>query len=431
MSDIAIKVENLSKMYRLGDIGTGSLGTDITSWWAKVRGKEDPFSQIAIANDRSQKATSDFVWSLKDLNFEIKKGDALGIVGRNGAGKSTLLKILSRTTSPTTGNIKVNGRIASLLEVGTGFHGDLSGKENIYMNGAILGMTRKEITSKLEEIIEFSGVSGYIDTPVKRYSSGMYVRLAFAVAAHLDPDIMIIDEVLAVGDQEFQRKCINKMRDVNSEQGRTIIFVTHTMAAVRQLCSTVIFLKNGELIFNGEANTGIAMYLERESDQKISLVLLKPKDSEGYFSEIKIADENGNPINKAGYADNFYVFLKIVVNSDLEGAEVSVSLKNSNGINIIFTSLSESLNHELINLKKGTYQYKIKIEGNQLIPDNYYLNVFLHYRNQRNIDHHEEILKFNIEETGSHMAPYGTAASQLASVFGRTKWELKEKENAI
>ncbi len=260
MSAIAIKVENLSKMYRLGNIGTGSLGSDLTSWWASVRGKEDPNSKIAIGNDRSQKSTSDFVWSLKDINFEIKKGDAVGIIGKNGAGKSTLLKILSRTTSPTTGNISINGRIASLLEVGTGFHGDLSGRENIFMNGSILGMARHEIKSKLDEIIDFSGVAGYIDTPVKRYSSGMYVRLAFAVAAHLDPEIMIVDEVLAVGDAEFQKKCLGKMKDVNNKEGRTVLFVSHNIQAIKTLCNKGIHLFNGSISNIGDIHNVISSY---------------------------------------------------------------------------------------------------------------------------------------------------------------------------
>src|SRR3954452_4325777 len=219
---IAIKVENLSKAYQLGDIGTGSLSRDLERWYARVRGKEDPFLKIGETNDRSVKGTSDIVWSLKDINFEIQHGEAVGIIGRNGAGKSTLLKLLSRVTSPTTGTVKAKGRIASLLEVGTGFHPELSGRENIYLNGAILGMRKKEIARKFDEILDFAGVERYIDTPVKRYSSGMYVRLAFAVAAHLESEILIVDEVLAVGDAEFQKKCLGKMGEVSKGEGRTV-----------------------------------------------------------------------------------------------------------------------------------------------------------------------------------------------------------------
>src|ERR1035437_338096 len=214
MSNTVIKVENLGKQYRLGQVGTGTISHDLNRWWSKVRGKEDPYLKIGETNDRATKGESDLVWALKDINFEVKQGEVLGIIGKNGAGKSTLLKILSRVTGPTVGDIKVKGRIASLLEVGTGFHPDLSGRENIFLNGAILGMTKQEIKSKFDEIVDFSGVERYIDTPVKRYSSGMYVRLAFAVAAHLEPEILIVDEVLAVGDAEFQKKCLGKMKDV-------------------------------------------------------------------------------------------------------------------------------------------------------------------------------------------------------------------------
>ncbi len=238
MLPVALKVENLSKAYQLGEIGTGTISRDLERWYARVRGKEDPFLKIGEANDRAVKGTSDVVWSLKDINFEIEQGDAVGIIGKNGAGKSTLLKILSRVTSPTTGKITGNGRVASLLEVGTGFHPELTGRENIYLNGTILGMRKKEIVRKFDAIVDFAGVERYIDTPVKRYSSGMYVRLAFAVAAHLESEILIVDEVLAVGDAEFQKKCLGKMNDVSKGEGRTVLFVSHNMSAVKTLCST-------------------------------------------------------------------------------------------------------------------------------------------------------------------------------------------------
>ncbi len=258
---VVIKVENLSKQYRLGDVGTGTLSHDLKRWWYKARGKEDPYLQIGEINDRSTKGESDYVWALKDINFEVKAGEVLGIIGRNGAGKSTLLKILSKTTAPTTGKVKVKGRIASLLEVGTGFHPELSGRENIFLNGAILGMTKQEIKSKFDEIVDFSGVERYIDTPVKRYSSGMYVRLAFAVAAHLEPEILIVDEVLAVGDAEFQKKCLGKMKDVSVNEGRTVLFVSHNMAAVQGLCSYGLVLSNGGVIYpKGNAYEAIELY---------------------------------------------------------------------------------------------------------------------------------------------------------------------------
>ncbi len=257
---IAIKAENISKAYQLGQIGTGTVSRDIERWVAKIRGKEDPFLKIGETNDRTQKGSSDIVWSLKDINFEIEQGDAVGIIGRNGAGKSTLLKLLSRVTSPTTGNFKVKGRIASLLEVGTGFHPELTGKENIYLNGAILGMRKHEIKRKFDEIVDFSGVERYVDTPVKRYSSGMYVRLAFAVAAHLESEILIVDEVLAVGDADFQKKCLGKMGEVSKGEGRTILFVSHNMSAVSTLCNKGLLMQNGNLIFDGNVVDTIRSY---------------------------------------------------------------------------------------------------------------------------------------------------------------------------
>lgn len=260
MSDIAIKVENLGKLYRLGEVGTGTLSHDLNRWFAKIRGKEDPFAKIGEANDRSTKGDSNYVWALQDINFEVKKGEVLGIIGRNGAGKSTLLKLLSKVTKPTTGNIKVQGRIASLLEVGTGFHPEMTGRENIYLNGAIMGMTKREIASKFDEIVDFAGVERYVDTPVKRYSSGMYVRLAFAVAAHLEPEILIVDEVLAVGDAEFQKKCLGKMKDVSVNDGRTVLFVSHNMAAVKQLCTTGIVMKHGAIVFDGLSLPAVDYY---------------------------------------------------------------------------------------------------------------------------------------------------------------------------
>jgi lipopolysaccharide transport system ATP-binding protein len=262
MSKTIIQVENLSKAYQIGQIGTGTISRDIERFWlTKVLGKDDPFLKLGQTNDRSIKGESDIVWSLQDINFQINQGEAVGIIGKNGAGKSTLLKLLSRVTSPTTGQIKIKGRIASLLEVGTGFHPELSGRENIYLNGAILGMRKNEITRKLDEIIDFSGVERYVDTPVKRYSSGMYVRLAFAVAAHLESEILIVDEVLAVGDAEFQKKCLGKMGDISKGEGRTVLFVSHNMAAVSSLCPTSILLNNGKIFAKDSTPKIIDLYV--------------------------------------------------------------------------------------------------------------------------------------------------------------------------
>ena len=266
MSRKVIEFDNVGKQYVLGTIGTGTLSQDLNRWWARIRGKEDPFLKIGEVNDRTKKGESNFVWALKDINFSVDEGDVVGIIGKNGAGKSTLLKILSRVTSPTVGTIKVKGRIASLLEVGTGFHPEMTGRENIYMNGTIMGMTKTEIDRKLNEIVDFAGVEKYLDTPVKRYSSGMMVRLGFAIAAHLEPEILVVDEVLAVGDAEFQKKAIGKMQDVSKGEGRTVLFVSHNMAAVRSLCKKGIVMKNGSIDSIGDITSAIERYLKNNDD---------------------------------------------------------------------------------------------------------------------------------------------------------------------
>ena len=300
MSNIVIKVEDLSKQYRLGQIGTGSLADDLTRWWHQVRGKEDPFLKIGEENNRAVKAASEYVWALKNINFEVERGQVLGIIGRNGAGKSTLLKILSRTTAPTTGAVKIKGRIASLLEVGTGFHPELTGKENVFLNGAILGMRKQEIKRKFDEIVDFSGVERYIDTPVKRYSSGMYVRLAFAVAAYLESEILIVDEVLAVGDAEFQRKCLGKMGEVSKGEGRTVLFVSHNMTAMTSLCNKAIFMKYGKMVQIGETTEIINAYL---SDGTETSTLQKwnngkvPGDDVACLLQARLIDSEGNNID--------------------------------------------------------------------------------------------------------------------------------------
>ncbi len=262
----AIEIRDLSKIYRLGAVSTGTISHDLNRWWYSVRGLEDPYAKIAESNARDTKGTSDYVWSLKDVNLDVKQGEILGIIGKNGAGKSTLLKILSRVTGPTKGKVTMHGRVASLLEVGTGFHPELTGRENIFLNGAILGMTKKEIRSKFDEIVSFSGVERYVDTPVKRYSSGMYVRLAFAVAAHLEPEILIVDEVLAVGDAEFQKKCIGKMKDVSDREGRTVLFVSHNLPALTSLCSRAVLMTKGNLVYSGEPKDVVSHYLNEEGN---------------------------------------------------------------------------------------------------------------------------------------------------------------------
>ena len=290
MSNIVIEFNNVGKQYILGTIGTGTLSQDLNRWWANIRGKEDPYLKIGETNDRTQKGDSRFVWALRDINFKVEQGDVVGIVGKNGAGKSTLLKILSRVTSPTTGNIKIKGRIASLLEVGTGFHPEMTGRENIFMNGSIMGMTKSEIKSKFDEIVDFAGVAKYVDTPVKRYSSGMMVRLGFAIAAHLEPEILVVDEVLAVGDAEFQKKAIGKMQDVSKGQGRTVLFVSHNMAAVKSLCTTGIVLQNGMTVFSGNIDDTLKFYLNEtpETNEGKIIDAIKHKKATIEFKRILI-----------------------------------------------------------------------------------------------------------------------------------------------
>ena len=260
MSDIVIKVENLSKQYRLGVISHGTLSQDLQSWWAQVRGTEDPNAKLDLSTAKQADELNEQFWALQDVSFEVRRGEILGIIGRNGAGKSTLLKILSRVTAPTSGSIKVKGRVASLLEVGTGFHPELTGRENVFLNGTILGMTKREIEDKFDEILAFAEIERFIDTPVKRYSSGMYVRLAFAVAAHLDPEILVVDEVLAVGDASFQKKCLGKMGEVAGE-GRTVLFVSHNMGAVKQLCNKGLLIDSGRKKAYGEISETVQEYV--------------------------------------------------------------------------------------------------------------------------------------------------------------------------
>jgi lipopolysaccharide transport system ATP-binding protein len=329
-----IKVSNLSKQYRLGQVGTGTISHDVNRWWHKIRGKEDPYLKIGESNDRTVKGKSDYVWALKDINFEVEQGEVLGIIGRNGAGKSTLLKILSRTTSPTTGSVKLKGRVASLLEVGTGFHPELSGRDNIYLNGAILGMTRQEIKRKFDEIVDFAGVERYIDTPVKRYSSGMYVRLAFGVAAHLESEILIVDEVLAVGDAEFQKKCLGKMKEVSEGQGRTVLFVSHNMGAVKSLCSKAISLKSGVLDYQGEATETINNYMNSHYDSLLFKDLEQISNRKGnqkvVFSSLVIENEQGDSATKILTGSNVTLVFKLKINdSSIENIDLGFSFHNS------------------------------------------------------------------------------------------------------
>lgn len=314
----AIIFQNISKQYRLGLVSTRTLSHDLNRWWKmNIQGKEDPYLKIGEVNDRASKGESDYVWALRDIDFKVEQGDVLGIIGKNGAGKSTLLKILSKVTAPTTGLIKARGRIASLLEVGTGFHPEMTGRENIYMNGAIMGMTKAEIRRKLDEIVDFSGVERYLDTPVKRYSSGMTVRLGFAIAAHLEPEILVVDEVLAVGDAEFQKKAIGKMQDVSKGEGRTVLFVSHNMAAVRNLCKTGIVLKDGRLDFSGSIEESVDYYIgnnyQKSNDLYFDNLDSAPGNDKIKIRSISVNSEDGNDItidSNIKVALRFFNFLK-------------------------------------------------------------------------------------------------------------------------
>ncbi len=295
----AIEFENISKQYRLGLVSTKTLSHDLNRWWqTSILGKEDPYLKIGETNDRATKGESEYVWALKDINFKIEQGDVVGIIGKNGAGKSTLLKLLSRVTGPTTGTIRARGRIASLLEVGTGFHPEMTGRENIYLNGAIMGMTKAEIDRKLDEIVDFSGCERYLDTPVKRYSSGMTVRLGFAVAAHLDPEILVVEEVLAVGDAEFQKKAIGKMQDVSRGEGRTVLFVSHNMASIKSLCNSGVILQNGQMAFAGTANEAVERYLFNNALQEGAIIdAVRCETSDLLIHDIRVNGKSDNIIN--------------------------------------------------------------------------------------------------------------------------------------
>lgn len=394
---LALKVENLSKQYRLGEIGTGTLSHDLNRLWARLRGKEDPFAQIGVANDRTQKSNSDYVWALRDINFEVEQGDAVGIIGRNGAGKSTLLKILSRTTLPTTGSVKMKGRIASLLEVGTGFHPEMTGRENIYQNGALLGMTRHEIARKFDEIVDFSGCEAYIDTPVKRYSSGMYVRLAFAVAAHLESEILIVDEVLAVGDAEFQKKCLGKMNDVAKGEGRTVLFVSHNMTAVKSLCNKGVLLQNGQLILNDTIDHTIEKYHEVYKEQ----VNYFPKNriiSKGnkniVFTNVSFLDKNENYVNYLTNGEKVYIEIDFETKSKIH-KNVFFWLQIRKYGELICT-LSNDLNDDLFTVS-GQKKIRCRIDKLPLFEGIYTLSL-LCLENGIYTDNAEDVIAFEVVE---------------------------------
>jgi len=412
---LAIKVEHLSKVYNLGEIGTGTISRDLERWWARVRGKEDPFLRIGESNDRTTKGNSKVVYSLTDVNFDVEQGEAIAIIGRNGAGKSTLLKILSRVTSPSTGKIYLNGRVASLLEVGTGFNPELTGRENIYVNGAILGMKKKEITRKLDEIVDFAGVERYLDTPVKRYSSGMYVRLAFAVAAHLECEILIVDEVLAVGDAEFQQKCLGKMGGVMKNEGRTILFVSHDMNAVSKLCSKAVMMDKGAVKRIGEVDGIIADYLNRNVDGgRLSYEFEGPSAKQLYFKSIRMLNSKGEPCK------TFYVDEPIFISFD-------VGINDADFKCDLFLTVLDFKKRRIFSCESLVTgpRMQLRIEPYQLVRGNYSIETFLNLPNIGKLEFVEDICDFSVIDHVSPMMKHG--GYDYGVVLGKYHWDTVEQ----
>jgi lipopolysaccharide transport system ATP-binding protein len=407
-----IKIENLSKQYRLGTIGTGTLRNDLKRWWFKTLKNEDPFLKIGETNNRSVKGNSEYVWALKDINLEIMPGDVFGIIGKNGAGKSTLLKILSKVTGPTTGKIHFNGRIGSLLEVGTGFHPELTGRENIFLNGAILGMTKAEIKSKLDEIIDFSGCERYIDTPVKRYSSGMTVRLGFAVAAHLEPEILVVDEVLAVGDAEFQKKAIGKMQDVSRNDGRTVLFVSHNMGAIAKLCQNGMLLENGTVKIVNKISEVINAYLLNDLTT-ISKYKASREDSLGVrINEAILRNSKGELSGVFSSSETIYIEFSV------QNIPIEMNLRLNIGI---WTRFEYLIMIDRLNVKKEKEIFSGKIHTHSLLPGKYRISASLDVYNKKVIEVISNCLSFEIVDSGVKILEYGDKENGV--VISSMQWQ--------
>lgn len=424
----AIQIANLSKIYRLGEIGTGTISRDLERWYKmKIRRQEDPFLKIGETNKRDIKGGNDVVYSLRDINFEVQAGKALGIIGRNGAGKSTLLKILSRVTSPSTGKINIKGRVASLLEVGTGFHPELTGRENIYLNGAILGMRKKEITRKLDEIIDFSGVERFIDTPVKRYSSGMYVRLAFAVAANLESEILIVDEVLAVGDIEFQKKCLGKMNDVSHQEGRTVLFVSHNLAAVNQLCSDSILLSDGRIEKFGSSEYVINQYLNIQGNSEAvvdlnNLNANRTGNKKAQFQGVWLKSENSTEYNRSfSIGDNIIIGFKIkFANPNEKKVKTAIELKTSEGLKIA-NMIDVDSGFQVGFASNEVAIYNVCLEDIRLYPGTYYLSLYAgDMSSVEKYDYVEDCISFEILDGGKLTTRH--LPQSAAILFLTPKW---------
>lgn len=431
MSDTVIKIENVSKQYRLGIVNHGMLYRDLQGWWARMRGREDP--NVLIGSEHHEGVGGeDRFWALRDIDLEVKKGDTLGIIGRNGAGKSTLLKILSRVTAPTSGQIGLKGRVASLLEVGTGFHPELTGRENIYLNGAILGMNKAEIGRKFDEMVDFSGVGKFIDTPVKRYSSGMYVRLAFAVAAHLDPEIMIVDEVLAVGDIDFQKKCLGKMGDV-AKGGRTVLFVSHNMEAIKKLCARAILLDEGRVVTDNTADRTIKKYLDNSlvsgSMASGSLLddrmhgLIRKKDPYIRFREIALRDVTGSTRKSFLSNEDVIVHIQFECLQPVRNLWISVYICDENNIPIVESQNVDdpSIDEKFSLLEPGIYNSYCVLPANTFGGRTLYLSVHLICPQTEHLIV-DKILEFEVEFKG-----YNLQYGNRSRVFIRPQlgWKLE------
>ncbi len=426
MSKTAIKVENLSKQYRLGQVGTGTLSHDLNRWWHRVRGKEDPYLKIGETNDRTSKGQSEYVWALQDINFEVKEGEVLGIIGKNGAGKSTLLKILSKVTGPTTGSIKAKGRIASLLEVGTGFHPELTGRENIYLNGTILGMTKAEVKAKLDEIVAFAGVERYLDTPVKRYSSGMMVRLGFAVAAHLEPEILVVDEVLAVGDLEFQEKAIGKMQEVNQKGGRTVLFVSHNMASIRTLCENGIVLKDGYVDFTGTSSDAVEHYTQLNSHvESESTVVSIPDDATipAQILSAYVKDKHGQVRGEFDCFDEIFIEFQYQIRKSLKGLALNVVCNRLNDVLFLTFDTDESpeaLHHR----EPGTYKARFQLPY-PLKAGVYTLKFGFGILMQGGIHNPQEQLVFKVVEKSFNPTTKSLATKRVGVMATSIRWQTR------
>ena len=420
-----LKATDISKQYRLGQVGTGTLSHDLKRLWYAARGKEDPYLKVGEKNDRSTASASDYVWALKDINFEVNKGDVIGIIGKNGAGKSTLLKILSQVTAPTTGDLKIKGRIAALLEVGTGFHPDLTGRENIFLNGAILGMRKEEIKRKLDEIIEFSGCLKYIDTPVKRYSSGMMVRLGFAVAAYLEPDILIVDEVLAVGDAEFQEKCLGKMKDISGE-GRTILFVSHNMASMKALCKKGFLMEHGQLVFQGMMGETIEKYLA--SKTKTNLTGDIPAGSSSInsgqvkFTKFIIRDKAGRPTDAVPYLSAINLYFEAEANTYLNDVIIDVRINTIDGVELVH-AMNKYSTTEKSPLVKGLNRIECQLE-NQLQPGNYSFTIGIHRTDGSTLEYVENITDLTVMSISESENKGFLYDFKLGFVRFESKWNI-------